>query len=276
MSKQESPQNIAPSLFDGSDAQDNTSGFSTNSDESRDEISVSANKSKAKKPVTKNKTEGSLAADSRPGNLPIEESPSSKRLRESGSTQATSQPSNSALRGSTPLMRQYFGIKEKHPNTVLLFRMGDFYETFDDDARLVAPILGLTLTKRANGKAATVALAGFPHHSLDSYLPKLVRAGYRVAICEQVEDPKAAKGIVKREVREVVTPGVSFRDELLNPRRANYLAASCPDKNGRTGIAFIDASTGEFFATQVETIDVDRVLGGIGPTELLVPESAAV
>lgn len=179
------------------------------------------------------------------------------------------------LKQSTPLMRQYYGVKEKHPNTILLFRMGDFYETFDSDARLVAPILGLTLTKRANGKAASVALAGFPHHSLDSYLPKLIRAGHRVAICEQVEDASATKSIVRREVQEVVTPGVSFRDELLSPSRSNYLAALVGDATADVGIAFLDVSTGEFTVTEVAQSEVDRVLDGIHPTEILIPESNA-
>ena len=182
-----------------------------------------------------------------------------------------------AVRGSTPLMRQYYSIKEKHPNTVLLFRMGDFYETFDEDARLVAPILGLTLTKRANGKAEDVALAGFPHHALDSYLPKLVRTGHRVAICEQVEDPKTAKTIVRREVVEVVSPGVSFRDELLNPRRANYLCALVFASNRQTaGLAFVDASTGEFFAAEIDAAELERVLDGIAPTELLLSEKQSL
>src|SRR5690606_29065564 len=127
--------------------------------------------------------------------------------------------------GQTPLMRQYYKIKERHPHAILLFRMGDFYETFDADAKTVSQVLGITLTKRANGKAQDVPLAGFPHHALDNYLPKLVNAGLRVAICEQLEDPKMARTIVKRGVIEVVTPGISFHDQLLNPKRANYLAA---------------------------------------------------
>ncbi|MCC6638545.1 MAG: DNA mismatch repair protein MutS, partial [Ignavibacteriaceae bacterium] len=114
----------------------------------------------------------------------------------------------------TPLMAQYSKIKLAHPDTVLLFRMGDFYETFEEDAKIASRVLGITLTKRANGAAGDVPLAGFPHHAVESYLPKLVRAGYRVAICEQIEDPKLAKGIVKREVIEIVTPGVVFSDKV--------------------------------------------------------------
>lgn len=134
-------------------------------------------------------------------------------------------------------MRQYFAIKDRHPDTILLFRMGDFYETFADDARQVHDVLGITLTKRANGQAADVALAGFPHHAIDNYLPKLVRAGYRVAICEQLEDPKAAKGIVERGVVEVVTPGVTLRDELLEPKHSTFLAGVyAPDEIGRAHV----------------------------------------
>ncbi|MHB8907239.1 MAG: MutS N-terminal domain-containing protein, partial [Melioribacteraceae bacterium] len=116
----------------------------------------------------------------------------------------------------TPLMAQYGKIKENYPDTILLFRMGDFFETFEDDARIASKVLGITLTKRANGAAGEVPLAGFPHHAIDTYLPKLVRAGYRVAVCEQMENPKFAKGIVKRDVVEVVTPGVAISDKLLD------------------------------------------------------------
>ncbi|MFM7773434.1 MAG: DNA mismatch repair protein MutS, partial [Candidatus Kapaibacterium sp.] len=125
----------------------------------------------------------------------------------------------------TPLMRQYHSIKAKHPDTVLLFRLGDFFETFGDDAIITAKVCGITLTKRNNGAAGDVPLAGFPHHQLDAYLPKLVRAGYRAAVCEQLEDPKLAKGIVKRDVVEVVTPGVALYDKLLDARRNKYAAA---------------------------------------------------
>ena len=182
--------------------------------------------------------------------------------------------STSANRGQTPLMRQYYKIKARHPNALLLFRMGDFYETFDEDARQVSRILGITLTRRANGQAKDVPLAGFPHHALDNYLPKLVRSGLRVAICEQLEDPKYARKIVKRDVVEVVSPGVSLHDELLSPRRSNFLAALHLDHNrsGRSivGAAFIDASTGEFLVTEVPAERLEEVLQTIGPTEILV------
>lgn len=180
----------------------------------------------------------------------------------------------SAPSGQTPLMRQYYKIKSRHPNAVLLFRMGDFYETFDDDAREVSRILGITLTKRSNGQAKDVALAGFPHHALDNYLPKLVRSGLRVAICEQLEDPKYARKIVKRDVVEVVSPGVSLHDELLDPRRSNFLAAIHfdDDRSAKAvvGVAFIDASTGEFQVTEVARPRLEEVLQTIGPAEILV------
>lgn len=175
-----------------------------------------------------------------------------------------------APRGSTPLMRQYYAIKDQHPNAILLFRMGDFYETFAEDARTVADVLGITLTKRSNGKAAEVALAGFPHHALDAYLPKLVRAGLRVAVCEQLEDPKQAKTIVKRGVTEIITPGVSFRDELLDPHRPNYVAALCTEAKGIAGAAFLEASTGDFFLVEGDQSSIERTLAALGPTEILL------
>ncbi len=176
--------------------------------------------------------------------------------------------------GQTPLMRQYYKIKSRYPNAILLFRMGDFYETFDEDAHIVSRVLGITLTKRANGQAADVPLAGFPHHALDNYLPKLVRAGYRVAICEQLEDPKFARKVVKRDVVEVVTPGVSFHEHLLDPKRANYLAAVVwgTERNERNhiGFAFLDASTGEFSVTEVPAHRLEDLLQTIQPAEVLV------
>ena len=132
----------------------------------------------------------------------------------------------------TPLMKQYFEMKQQHPDAVLLFRVGDFYETFCDDAITASEILGITLTRRANGVASSVELAGFPHHALDTYLPKLVRAGKRVAICEQLEDPKLAKGLVKRDITELVTPGVSLNDNTLEGKSNNFLAAVHCDKTG--------------------------------------------
>ncbi len=173
----------------------------------------------------------------------------------------------------TPLMRQYRKIKDRHPNAVLLFRMGDFYETFEDDAILVSGVLGITLTKRANGKASEVPLAGFPHHALDNYLPKLVRAGHRVAICEQLEDPKYARKIVKRDVIEVVTPGVTLRDQLLEPKRATYLAAvhwgTGRGRQDHIGFSFIDATTGEFCVTEAYAHQLPELLQTVRPAELL-------
>ena len=177
-------------------------------------------------------------------------------------------------KAATPLMRQYYGIKDRHPGALLLFRMGDFYETFEEDAKIVADILGITLTTRSNGAADDVPLAGFPHHALDSHLPKLVQAGYRVAVCEQVEDPKYAKKIVKRDVVEVVTPGVSFRDGLLTPKQSHFLAAAVwgtgrKDK-GWVGFAFVDATTGEFYVTEVPEARFEELLLTVDPAELLV------
>ncbi|MBN2572161.1 MAG: DNA mismatch repair protein MutS, partial [Ignavibacteriales bacterium] len=151
---------------------------------------------------------------------------------------------------STPLMQQYYKIKKQYPDTVLLYRMGDFFETFEEDAKIASKVLGITLTKRANGAAGEVPLAGFPHHALDSYLPKLVRAGYRVAVCEQIEDPKLAKGIVKRDVIEVVTPGVAFSDNLLENKKNNYLVSIFSEKN-LFGVSFCDISTGEFYLFEI-------------------------
>ncbi len=170
-------------------------------------------------------------------------------------------------------MRQYRTIKARYPQAILLFRMGDFYETFEDDAVLVSKLLGITLTRRANGKASDVPLAGFPHHALDTYLPRLVQAGYRVAICEQLEDPKFARKVVKRDVVEVVTPGVSFHENLLDPQRAHYLAAvirgSTRAHRGWVGVAFADASTGEFCVTEVPETQLPEFLQTLAPAELL-------
>jgi DNA mismatch repair protein MutS len=145
----------------------------------------------------------------------------------------------------TPLMKQYYGIKEKHPDALLLFRVGDFYETFGEDAVKTSEILGITLTKRANGAASFVELAGFPYHALDTYLPKLVRAGQRVAICEQLEDPKFTKTLVKRGITELITPGVSLNDNVLDHKENNFLASVHIDKSS-AGLAFLDISTGSF------------------------------
>ncbi len=172
----------------------------------------------------------------------------------------------------TPLMRQYYDIKAKHPDAILLFRVGDFYETFSDDAIKTAGILGITLTKRANGSASYVELAGFPHHALDTYLPKLVRAGERVAICEQLEDPKLTKKIVKRGVTELVTPGIALSDNVLEHKENNYLACVNLAKNN-AGIAFLDISTGEFFCAEGNFSYIDKLLSGFQPKELLIERS---
>ncbi|MBR9978670.1 MAG: DNA mismatch repair protein MutS [Bacteroidetes bacterium] len=166
-------------------------------------------------------------------------------------------------------MRQFRKIKSEYPDAVLLFRMGDFYETFEEDAVTAANILGITLTKRSNGAAADVPLAGFPHHALDSYLPKLIRAGLRVAVCEQLEDPKKAKGIVKRDVVEVVTPGVVFTDKLLDHKQYNFLA-SIALQEATAGVAFVDASTGDFFTSEISVHQLRDQLESIAASEILL------
>ena len=145
----------------------------------------------------------------------------------------------------TPLMKQYNAIKAKYPGALLLFRVGDFYETFGQDAIAASKVLDIVLTKRGSGSASEIELAGFPHHALDTYLPKLVRAGHRVAICDQLEDPRFVKGIVKRGVTELVTPGLSFNDNVLEKRQNNFLASVFEGKNVM-GVSFLDVSTGEF------------------------------
>ena len=170
----------------------------------------------------------------------------------------------------TPLMKQYMEMKQKHPDAVLLFHVGDFYETFSDDAITASEILGITLTKRANGYASEVELAGFPHHALDTYLPKLVRAGKRVAICEQLEDPKLTKKLVKRGITELVTPGVSLNDNVLDHRQNNFLAAIHFGEGRIIGVAFLDISTGEFLTAEGEADYIDKLLANFAPKELLV------
>lgn len=172
----------------------------------------------------------------------------------------------------TPLMKQYLQIKAKHPDAILLFRVGDFYETFSDDAIKSSQILGITLTKRANGSASFVELAGFPFHALDTYLPKLVRAGQRVAICEQLEDPKTTKTIVKRGVTELITPGVSLNDNILENKENNFLASVYTDKN-IWGIAFLDITTGEFSLAQGSADYIDKLVNSLNPKEILYEKS---
>ena len=172
----------------------------------------------------------------------------------------------------TPLMKQYNAIKDKHPDALLLFRVGDFYETFKVDAIKASKVLGIVLTKRANGKASHIELAGFPHHSLETYLPKLVRAGHRVAICDQLEDPKQAKGIVKRGVTELVTPGVSFNDNVLEQRSNNFLC-SLHFGEGVIGIAFLDISTGEFLLAEGNELYAQKLVKNFSPSEILFPKS---
>lgn len=169
----------------------------------------------------------------------------------------------------TPLNRQYNQIKTKYPGAMLLFRVGDFYETFGEDAVRASRILGIVLTKRNNGGSGDTELAGFPHHSLDTYLPRLVRAGERVAICDQLEDPSQAKGIVRRGVTELVTPGVSYNDNVLDVKQNNYLAAIHFGKNDHFGIAFLDISTGEFLTTEGNVAYIDKLLQSFSPAEVL-------
>ncbi|MDF2156396.1 DNA mismatch repair protein MutS [Algoriphagus sp. CAU 1675] len=173
----------------------------------------------------------------------------------------------------TPLMKQYNAIKAKHPGALLLFRVGDFYETFGEDAVVASKVLDIVLTKRANGAASHIELAGFPHHSLDNYLPKLVRAGNRVAICDQLEDPKSVKGIVKRGVTELVTPGLSYNDQVLDTRKNNYLASIHFGKE-KHGIAFLDVSTGEFMAAEGTAAYLEKLLQSFAPSEIIYSKAA--
>ena len=172
----------------------------------------------------------------------------------------------------TPLMKQYFEIKSQHPDAILLFRVGDFYETFSTDAIMASEILGITLARRANGAAQFIELAGFPHHALDTYLPKLVRAGKRVAICDQLEDPKLTKKIVKRGITELVTPGVSFNDNVLNHKENNFLAAVHFNKSV-CGVSFFDISTGEFLTAEGPVNYTDKLINNFAPKEILLERS---
>ena len=166
-------------------------------------------------------------------------------------------------------MQQHRAIKQKYPDAILLFRVGDFYETFGQDAVLASQILGITLTKRNNGAAASSELAGFPHHALDTYLHKLVRAGHRVAICDQLEDPKLAKGIVKRGVTDMVTPGTTVNDKLLEHHSNNFLAAIHFADNEQYGLAFLDISTGEFLIAEGDREYADKLLQSFKPAEVV-------
>ena len=168
----------------------------------------------------------------------------------------------------TPMMRQYFELKSKHPDAIMLFRCGDFYETYSEDAVTAADILGITLTRRANGQSKTVEMAGFPYHALDTYLPKLIRAGRRVAICDQLEDPKTTKKLVKRGITELVTPGVAINDNVLSYKENNFLAAVHFGKN-LCGVAFLDISTGEFLTAEGPADHIDKLLNNFAPKEVL-------
>jgi len=172
----------------------------------------------------------------------------------------------------TPLMKQYNAIKAKYPGALLLFRVGDFYETFGQDAITASKVLDIILTKRGNGSASEIELAGFPHHALDTYLPKLVRAGHRVAICDQLEDPRFVKGIVKRGVTELVTPGVSFNDNVLEKKQNNFLASLQAGKGG-LGISFLDISTGEFYVAQGQENYIYKLIQSFGPAEIIYSKS---
>lgn len=172
----------------------------------------------------------------------------------------------------TPLMKQYNAIKAKYPGALLLFRVGDFYETFGEDAIKASAVLDITLTKRGNGSASEIELAGFPHHALDNYLPKLVRSGHRVAICDQLEDPRFVKGIVKRGVTELVTPGVSYNDNVLERKQNNFLASVTLQKNA-AGVSFLDISTGEFFAAQGSETYIFKLIQSFAPAEIIFAKS---
>jgi DNA mismatch repair protein MutS len=168
---------------------------------------------------------------------------------------------------TTPLMKQYYSVKAKFPDTILLYRIGDFYETFGEDAVQTSKILDIVLTKRSGG--GQDKLAGFPYHALDTYLPRFIKAGKRVAICEQVEDPKQSKGIVKREITEIVTPGISYNDSAIEGNKNNYLCA-VHKKKDYYGIAFIDITTGEFLVSQGGQDDIDKLLKDFEPKEIVL------
>jgi len=168
----------------------------------------------------------------------------------------------------TPMMKQFLTLKKQHPDAIMLFRCGDFYETYSTDAVTAADILGITLTRRANGKDKKIEMAGFPFHALDTYLPKLIRAGRRVAICDQLEDPKATKKLVKRGITELVTPGVSINDNVLERKENNFLASVHFDKQ-KCGVSFLDISTGEFLVAEGIADYVQKLLISFSPKEVL-------
>ncbi|MBP9196318.1 MAG: DNA mismatch repair protein MutS, partial [Saprospiraceae bacterium] len=174
----------------------------------------------------------------------------------------------------TPLMAQYFKLKSKHPDAILLYRVGDFYETFAEDAIKVADILGIVLTKRNNG-GNDIELAGFPYHSLDVYLPKLVRAGYRVAICEQLEKPSKEKKIVDRGVTDVITPGITIDDTILDRKSNNYLASIYFTPKNEYGVAFLDISTGEFMVSEGSASTIEKLIDGFSPSEIIYSKAFA-
>ena len=170
----------------------------------------------------------------------------------------------------TPMMKQFFAMKAQHPEAVLLFRCGDFYETYGDDALVASKVLGIVLTKRSSATPGAIPMAGFPHHSLETYLPRLVRSGYKVAVCDQLEDPKLTKKIVKRGITELVTPGIAFSDQLLEQKERNYIAGLTFHKD-RCGAAFLDVSTGTFQVAEGSLDYIGTLLGSFAPKELLVP-----
>src|SRR5574344_1348835 len=169
----------------------------------------------------------------------------------------------------TPMMKQFFAVKAEHPEALLLFRCGDFYETYGDDALIASKVLGIVLTKRSNAVPDAIPMAGFPYHSLDVYLPRLVRSGYKVAVCDQLEDPKVTKKIVKRGVTELVTPGIAFNDQLLQQKENNFLAGLTFHKD-RCGAAFLDVSTGTFQLAEGSLDYISTLLGTFSPKEILV------
>lgn len=180
---------------------------------------------------------------------------------------------DAARKEHSPMMRQYLDVKDRYPDYLLLFRVGDFYETFFDDARQVAAALNIVLTRRSNGSSSDTPMAGFPHHASEGYIARLVKKGYKVAVCDQVEDPATAKGIVRREITDIITPGVTYSDSILDDRRNNYLSALAFLRSGRQtlcGVAFIDVTTAEFRIAELHPDDAADFLRSLHPAELLV------